>query len=585
VQINNNVKYRCDKSGKKNVWRAIGRIATSTPALVPESPTNQGSSNNESSSKNPLVSVSAPKAYPKNIGTLNLPATTQVTSFELPDKVQSAPAGTNTKLWIYDPENTKTKAGSPGIFMAPSGGAWKFVPANSDGSLYLTLAQGSYSIDVVEPNSVRYLRKRYTASVNPSGIFSIEGLASNQAGYFTVTVDLQPISNGSVDAIQKKLTDLANLPVSSFSQTSPCQLLDQVTPNRSFSVDLSAGFPKVAVRLPSTGNIKALIVPVDFSDIKGIDDPLSYYGKIATGVSTFYYKQSYGKLAFDFDVVPSWIHAPFSSTKYGTGGAVGNGDPSGYLKALIALTDGPIDYSSYDAVYFLVPKEMPMSSMGWGPAITSPHWLKNGVIINGATGGADMYYAENNGIVGGTWKWMAHETGHAFGLYDEDLNHASQTLGYWSIMAMSWSNHAIEMGAWDRYLQGWLPEKQINCVTMPSLSSEGITSKISPIVRMDSELKSIMVPISSSKILVIESRKNESLDNLPADREGVLVYTVDMKKGQLGGGYEVQKRVGSVDSNFEDAALHIGDSISVSGLRISVLDSNASGDTVKVSRI
>ena len=94
-----------------------------------------------------------------------------------------------------------------------------------------------------------------------------------------------------------------------------------------------------------------------------------------------------------------------------------------------------------------------------------------------------------------------------------------------------------------------------------------------------------MVPISSSKILVIESRKNESLDNLPTDREGVLVYTVDMKKGQLGGGYEIQKRVGSVDSNFEDAALHVGDSIDVSGIRISVLDSNASGDTVKVSRI
>jgi M6 family metalloprotease-like protein len=360
--------------------------------------------------------------------------------------------------------------------------------------------------------------------------------------------------------------------------------VDQVTPNRSFGVDLSAGFPKVAQRLPSAGRIKALIVPVDFTDIVGKDNTVTYFSEVSNGVRDFYYKQSYGAVAFDFDIVPNWIRAPFASTKFGTGGSVGAGDPNGYLNALIALTDGPIDYSGYEAVYFLVPKEMPMANMGWGPAITYPRWTSNGVIINGAMGGADMYYVENNGIVGGRWKWMAHETGHAFGLYDEDLNHQSQTLGYWGIMAMSWSNNAIELGAWDRYLQGWLQQSQVNCIEMKSLTNEGLTSKISPIVRQDREVKAIMVPISSSKILVIESRKSESLDVIPANREGVLVYTVDMKKGQLGGGYEIQKRVGSTDPNFEDAALRAGDSISVGGVKISVIELSSSGDTIGISK-
>jgi M6 family metalloprotease-like protein len=465
-----------------------------------------------------------------------------------------------------------------------AGSEWKFYSANTDGSFYANLPVGSYGIDVVEPNATQYLRKRYLATVSSMGIFSIAGLTPNSAGYFTVTVDLLPVANPTVDALKKKVEALAVTPVSSFSPSSTCQLKDQVTPNRSLSVDLSAGFPKVANRLPSFGHIKALIVPIDFTDIVGKDDPLTYFGRIADGVSTFYFKQSYGQLAFDFEVVPSWIHAPFTSTKFGTGGTVGNGDPGGYLNALIALTDGAIDYSSYDAVYYLVPKEMPMANMGWGPAITYPHWLSNGVIINGATGGADMYYVENNGIVGGTWKWMAHETGHAFGLYDEDLNHASQTLGHWSIMAMSWSNHAIELGAWDRYLQGWLPESQVNCVELSSLSSEGSVTKISPVVRLDHEIKSVMVPVTSSKILVIESRKKESLDNILSNNEGVLVYTVDMKKGQLGGGYEIQKRVGSIDPNFEDATLRVGDSITVSGVKIIVTDISTSGDSVKISK-
>jgi hypothetical protein len=204
--------------------------------------------------------------------------------------------------------------------------------------------------------------------------------------------------------------------------------------------------------------------------------------------------------------------------------------------------------------------------------------------MNGATGGADMYYVENNGIVGGTWKWMAHETGHAFGLYDEDLNHASQSLGHWSIMAMSWSNHAIELGAWDRYLQGWLPQSQVNCVEFSSLTVDGLVTKISPVVRLDKEIKTILIPVTSSKMLVIESRKKESLDNIATTNEGVLVYTVDMKKGQLGGGYEIQKRVGSTDPNFEDAALRTGDSITVSGVKITVTELSNVGDTVKISK-
>ena len=93
-----------------------------------------------------------------------------------------------------------------------------------------------------------------------------------------------------------------------------------------------------------------------------------------------------------------------------------------------------------------------------------------------------------------------------------------------------------------------------------------------------------MIPVTSSKILVIESRKSESLDIIPAGHEGVLVYTVDMTKGQLGGGYEIQKRIGSTDPNFEDAALHAGDSITVSGVKITVMSLDASGDTVKISK-
>jgi M6 family metalloprotease-like protein len=525
-----------------------------------------------------------PRAYPKNLGALNL-SSDPLANISVPESLQTAPAGTNVKLWISDPRDPAKGLSRAAAFICLGNNPCKYYPGNSDGSFYVTIENGTYLFDITEPSGMAtvFKRKAYKVTVASTGV-TVADRAANSSGVVAVTLDLQSAINPMLADLQKKIVALGSIPVSSFKPASACQLVDQVTPNRGIQVDLSAGFPKIAQRLPSSGHIKSLIVPVDFTDIQGKDNTVSYFSTIATGVRDFYFKQSYGAVAFDFDIVSSWIHAPFSSTKYGTGGSVGAGDVAGYLNAIISLTDGAIDYSGYDAVYFLVPKEMPMANMGWGPAITSPHWISNGVILNGATGGADMYYVENNGIKGGTWKWMAHETGHAFGLYDEDLNHASQSLGYWGIMAMSWSNNAIELGAWDRYLQGWLPQSQVNCVEMNALTTAGVSTKISPIVRQDKEVKTIMVPISSSKILVIESRKSESLDNIPANREGVLVYTVDMKKGQLGGGYEIQKRVGSTDPNFEDAALHAGDSITVGGVKITVSQLSASGDTVKISK-
>jgi M6 family metalloprotease-like protein len=455
--------------------------------------------------------------------------------------------------------------------------------ANADGSLYLTLAAGTYQFDTVEPNGLAssMLRHRYQLTVTAAGAASIKDTNPTSAGIYPVTVDMAvaPVS-AAVQKLQDDLKALAAQPVSTFKPTSLCQLTDQVTPNRSFSTDISAGFPKVRTRLKSYGHLKALIIPVDFPNVNGVDNPGSFFTPLANDVRDFYMSQSYGRLAFDFEILPNWVRMPFSPSKYGFTSVNGSGDFTSYRNDIFAMLDKQIDFSKYDAVYILVPKEMPMSQMGYGPAITSPTWTSTGYVNNGATGGADMY----NNLPGAQWKWMAHETGHAFGLYDEDLNHASQTLGFWGLMAMNWSVNAIEHNSWDRYLQGWLPEEQVACLAKPALTGAGTTVKLSPLERLNTDTKAVMVPLSASKILVMESRKNEGYDHIVTGHEGVLVYTVDMTVGTLGGGYRTQRRVGSVDPNFEDAALHVGDTITVDGVTVSVTASSADGNTVKVAK-
>ena len=61
-----------------------------------------------------------------------------------------------------------------------------------------------------------------------------------------------------------------------------------------------------------------------------------------------------------------------------------------------------------------------------------------------------------------------------------------------------------------------------------------------------------------------------------------MVYTVDMTIQTIKGGWKVQRRPGSSDVSMRDAALQLGDVITVEGLRIEVVGRDQNGDTVKV---
>jgi hypothetical protein len=116
------------------------------------------------------------------------------------------------------------------------------------------------------------------------------------------------------------------------------------------------------------------------------------------------------------------------------------------------------------------------------------------------------------------------------------------------------------------------------------INSTGITQLISPIERIDQQTKAIVVRLSDTKILVVESRRSEGFDVLAPSQEGSLVYTVDMTIPTIKGGWKVQRRPGSTDPQFVDAALRAGEAITVEGLRIEVVSRDQNGDTVKVSK-
>jgi M6 family metalloprotease-like protein len=501
-----------------------------------------------------------------------------LTTVSVPQNITPAPAGSNVKLWITDPGQLGKGLGGSGLFYWLAGGEAVHVPANPDGTLYASWAPGRYTIDIVEPRGRTkfYQRRLFKVRVTSSGS-TVDGVKANKEGVSVVAPRLAMQVSDTIAKEIAELIALANLPVSNFTPTSPCQLLDQITPARGLAVALSAGFPKAAMGLPSFGRIRALILPVSFNDLTSNKVTSELFKSTANRTRDFFFAQSYGKLAIDFFVTPNWVQLPFSVKKYKPDGVVYSADE--LISDLLALTSDQITYGDYDAVFMLPPETVTRTQMGTTAAHLGLWPTRSGPVTSVATGAWDWY---SDGVIGGDWKSMAHETGHMLGLYDEDYQHKSTTLGEWGIMSAAGSNYAIELGAWDRYLQGWLTNDQIACRQLSDLSKSGESITLDPVVGQSAGLKSIMIPISASKILVIESRKRKSLDR--PFRSGVLVYTVDMKLGQLGGGYVIKPRPGATDKKeCRDAALLAGDSITVGGVTISVVRIGENSDVVKIS--
>jgi M6 family metalloprotease-like protein len=471
-----------------------------------------------------------------------------------------SPATTNKnlKLWVFDPENSNKSLNSPGIFYKRDNGDWTWAGSNVDGTVYVDLPEGSYIFDTVEPNrnTEKYKRKTYSLEIDSKLVPRISGLIANSQGIFTVTIDLQVTS-----------------PL--FQPKNVCQLRSQ-----DGSSTLNNGFPRSSERLRDIGAIRALIIPVDFPDVIGSGNPAEVYYDMATGMDEFFKKMSDNRVSFSFQIYPNYLRLNFKSDEYGLG-RWNSGNSFGYYKAAIDAADPFIDFSKFDVVYILSPRNIPWSSIAYGPAFPVRVETDDGWISNGTFSGADAY----QNILGADWKWMAHETGHLFGLHDLYTSGSQKpTYGEWDLMSNNFSTRAIEINSWNRYITNWLNDSQIDCLDRASISTATLTRELLPLSSSNSGQKAQFVKLSDSKILVMEYRKSGGFDNLPAGNVGVLVYTVDMTITTMKGGWSVQRRPGSTHQDFLDAALRAGDKIIVEGIEIEVVNISDMSATLRVRK-
>ena len=114
------------------------------------------------------------------------------------------------------------------------------------------------------------------------------------------------------------------------------------------------------------------------------------------------------------------------------------------------------------------------------------------------------------------------------------------------------------------------------------MSESKITQLITPVETIGG-VKAVIVPISNTKAVVIESRRPLGIDSKLA-KLGALVYVVDSTNQSGLGPVKVYPSDVTSDPRYLKAPRAVGEKITIEGVTVTVTQSNESGDTVEVSK-
>jgi M6 family metalloprotease-like protein len=376
--------------------------------------------------------------------------------------------------------------------------------------------------------------------------------------------------------VQEPLTPTSD--ESEFRKLKQCRLKEaeyRVRPH------MASGFPIPKYRARLDEKLIVQVIPVDFKGLRTTSSPIDDLSDAALAIERFWERQSSKPVNMEFRIPSSYIELPKSVKGYDLGSKFPNFDGkkySDYVMAATVAADPIVDFSGADVVVlahtplaissdvgtFIAEAGMP----GSGFAFATEEGTVLNVLIQGADSPRDLQ------------NWI-HEFGHMLGLTD------SGGVGEMGFDIMLNYNNP-ELTVWNRFLLGILNESQIACITSETTS----THWIRPVATSENVLKGAVIPLSSTRAIVVESRRRVGFDALLGlESEGLLVYEVDTEKsGDVEDG--PFKILGpdryTVNQGWRasvDAPLKPGESISHKGWKISNLESGAFGDVVKIEAV
>lgn len=385
-----------------------------------------------------------------------------------------------------------------------------------------------------------------------------------------------------------------------------CRLRDQSS-QRTSNGDLRVGFPLIERNFASRGTLTFASIPIDFADLRGEANVMARVSNQMQLVTDWYDMVSEGRIKIEWRVHQNWVRLPDTSGSYALNRS--RSDDNRLGNDAFAAADPSVDFSGVRAVAFVLPAGQTFMAEGVQGFLHSQFGYAGGY----ATAEGRVY----NYMIAGAyfdrqyknyWSYWAHEAGHMFplpDLYDQNTQWwiGKQTeipggpFSGFDMMANQ-DGPSRTLSTWLRFVMGWLNDSQVFCKPIAELTEVQVA--LVPIDDRSLGVKSVFVPLSSSKLLVVESRRaNTKFDcegtgsSTPTwrSRNGVIVYTADM---MLGHGEGFQALVAPASRGLQtlsscsappqyDAILGVGDAVVIDGVRVRVLSSGLY-DTVEISK-
>ncbi len=586
IQKTKGVSYKCTKSGKSLKWVKVASSAKNTSATtttiatkgvngpvgitswtttVSPNPVKPGAKFTITSviSCGPIMSLTESPHYPEMLAWMNAPGFVGA-QFGVPilsnggntatfTGTATAPSGTGGfKVWTYVRDRINPNACTGDV------SSYK----NSDGASFLTLTvsnSAATNTTVAGP-----VAKDGGACTNGGDKSTVSG------GY----LECRAISGGSYKWFKLSTSPAAVSVPAGGSSLGACKLTEaRINKFQPWNIGFPRGTSEDTPALPSAGVSNIQLIAIDFSDAMGTAEELTAADAQISEYNKWFEFTSKGTLSFNWQYPKRWLRMSRPSPDY----VHVKGDRAKVLpmaQEIVSLADPLIDFTNSDFVFVLFPRTIHGLNDGIGMA----NWRvesADGPVKN-LFGGADYFYDNNYEL----WSYWIHEWGHPMGL----AGHSPRS----NLSIMDNQNgSSVTLNVWDTFFAGWMGADELYC--MPSTQST-LETQLIPLERLQRGMRGVIVPISTTEALVVESHRAEGWGSRLGDGTyGVLVYYVDTTKDTDRSG-ESQGIVKETWAQYVTPAttntnklLLQGDTVTYKGITVT-LTKTGDVDTVKITK-
>jgi hypothetical protein len=359
-----------------------------------------------------------------------------------------------------------------------------------------------------------------------------------------------------------------------------------------WTAPLSIAYPAKKSTLNPVGSNSYLIFPIDFSDAVGTGSPEKLLEPEVKKINEWFDWYSNGKTSMQIDYPKNWERSTYLAEDLITFRDPGNpGNPKGKLsdsrliEALLSDAEKIYDLSKYKGVYFL--PSMSAKTLQYGVFLNSTFRTPKGTFTGGGYIYANTAFERNEFV----WAFIMHDFLHSFGLA---LHAPDQQLPFG---IQSSAIGGLGINEWDSMTLGWTLPEDIYCTSKEKLITSEL--KLVPTEREQRGIQSIMIKISPSQVLVVESHRRDKWGTkFTAGFYGVTTYLVDTSiqndpskqdsDTTRFANYllnpDAKKRMLSNRPAWESYVLYQGESFTTNGIKISLIKSG-DNDTVRISKI